>query len=109
MSEDTNKMILVIDLVDKLGCNLVEQLVHRKDLACVFDVMPDVCPHCHSDEMHGIEIMGARNGVLLWECKECLDVYLKYDKDRTEKELQGASEYWTNPSDWGHCPRSEFN
>ena len=109
MSEDTNKMILVVDLVDKLRGNLVEQLVHKKDLTCVFDVMPDVCPHCHSDEMHGIEIMGARNGVLLWECKECLDVYLKYDKDRTEKELQGASEYWTNPSDWGHCPRSEFN
>ena len=109
MSEDANKMILVVDLVDKLKGNLVEQLVHRKDLTCVFDSIPEVCPQCHSDEMHGIEIMGAKNGVLLWECKECLDVYLKYDKDRTEKELQGASEYWTNPTDWGYRPRSEFN
>ena len=110
MSEDTNKMILVVDLVDKLRGNLVEQLVHKKDLACIFNVIPDVCPHCHSEEMRGIEIMGAQNrGVLLWECNECLDVYLKYDKDKTEEELQDASEYWTNPSDWGYRPHSEFN
>jgi hypothetical protein len=109
MSEDTNKMILVRDLVDKLRGNLVEQLVHKKDLTCIFKVIPDVCPHCHSDEMRGIEIMGAQKGVLLWECSECLDVYLKYDKDKTEEELQDASEYWTNPSDWGYRPHSEFN
>ena len=109
MSENTNKMILVVDLVDKLRGNLVEQLVHKKDLTCVFDVMPDVCPHCHSVEMRGIEIMGAETGVLLWECNDCLDVYLKYDKKRTEKELQGASKYWTNPADWGPCPKSKYN
>tara|TARA_R100001082_G_scaffold20395_2_gene9917 strand:- start:114 stop:443 length:330 start_codon:yes stop_codon:yes gene_type:complete len=109
VSDDTNKLILVIDLVDKLEGNLVEQLVHKKDLTCVFDVMPDVCPHCHSDEMHGIEIMGAKKGVLLWECCDCLDVYLKYDKNKTEKELQSASGYWTNIKDWGKIPRAEFN
>ena len=109
MSEDTDKMILVVDLVDKLKGNLVEQLVHKKDLSCVFDDMPIVCPHCHSDEMHGIEIMGAKLGVLLWECSDCLDVYLKYDKDMTEKELQDASGYWTNTQDWGKVPRAKFN
>ena len=109
MSEEANKMILVVDLVDKLKGSLVEQLVHKKDLTCIFDIMPDVCPHCHSDDMRGIEIMGAQSGVLLWECNECLDVYLKYDKDITEEELQGASKYWTNPEDWGPCPKSKFN
>ena len=109
MSEDTNKMILVVDLVDKLRGNLVEQLVHKKDLTSVFDVMPDVCPHCHSDEMRGIEIMGAKMGVLLWECGDCLDVYLKFDKKKTEKELQEASGYWTNTKDWGKVPRADFN
>ena len=109
MSEDANKLILVVDLVDKLTGNLVEQLVHKKDLSCIFDNMPDVCPHCHSDEMHGIEIMGAKLGVLLWECRDCLDVYLKYDKDKTERELRNASEYWTNADDWGRVPRAEFN
>ena len=109
MSEGANRMILVVDLVDKLKGSLVEQLVHKKDLTCIFDIMPDVCPHCHSDDMRGIEIMGAQSGVLLWECNECLDVYLKYDKDITEEELQGASKYWTNPEDWGPCPKSKFN
>ena len=109
MSEGANRMILVVDLVAKLKGSLVEQLVHKKDLTCIFDIMPDVCPHCHSDDMRGIEIMGAQSGVLLWECNECLDVYLKYDKDITEEELQGASKYWTNPEDWGPCPKSKFN
>ena len=109
MPEDTNKMILVVDLVDKLEGNLVEQLVHRKDLTCIFDVMPDVCPHCHSEEMRGIEIMLSIKEILLWECNNCYDVYLKYDKDKTEKELQRASKYWTNPGDWGPCPKSKFN
>ena len=109
MPEDTNKMILVVDLVDKLEGNLVEQLVHRKDLTCIFDVMPDLCPHCHSEEMRGIEIMGSKKEILLWECNNCYDVYLKYDKDTTEKELQRESKYWTNPGDWGPCPKSKFN
>ena len=109
MSEEANKMILVVDLVDKLKDNLVEQLVHKKDLSCIFTNMPKVCPHCHSDEMHGIVIMGAKSGVLLWECKDCLDVFLRYDKDKTEKELQDASVYWTNTQDWGRVPRAEFN
>jgi hypothetical protein len=109
VSEETNKMILVVDLVDKLTDNLVEQLVHKKDLTCIFNDIPEVCPHCHSDEMHGIEIMGAKLGVLLWECRDCLDVYLKYDKDKTEKELRDASVYWTNSQDWGRVPRAEFN
>ena len=109
MSKDTHRMILVVDLVDKLRGNLIEQLVHKRDLKHTFDVIPDVCPHCHSNEMSGIEIMGAQKGALLWECNDCLDVYLKYDKDKTEKELQEASHYWTNPGDWGPCPKSKFN
>ena len=42
MSEGANRMILVVDLVDKLKGSLVEQLVHKKDLTCIFDIMPDV-------------------------------------------------------------------
>ena len=109
MSEDTNKMILVVDLVDKLKGNLVEQLVHKKDLAFVFNTMPKVCAHCHSEELHGIEIMGAKMGVLRWECGDCQDVYLKYDKGKTERELQRASGYWTNTKDWGRVPRADLN
>jgi RNase P subunit RPR2 len=104
-----DRMIMVVDLVDKLNGNLVKQLVHKKDLTNVFNIKPDICPHCHSTKMHGIEIMGANSGVLLWECSKCLDIYLKYDSDKTERELQNASKYWTNSSDWGKVPRAEFN
>jgi hypothetical protein len=53
--------------------------------------------------------MGARNGVLLWECEDCYEMYLKYDAEETEVELQNAKGYWTNPKDWGYIPKSKFN
>jgi len=104
-----SKMIMVVDLVDELSESLVKQLVLKKDRAVVFKDIPKVCPHCHSTEMRGVEIMGAKLGVLLWECSDCLDIFLKYDMVKTERELQEASKYWTNMSDWGRIPRAEFN
>ena len=53
--------------------------------------------------------MGAKNGVLLWECESCNEMFLKYTPDKTEIELQNAKYYWTNSSDWGYIPRSKFN
>ena len=54
--------------------------------------------------------MGAdKEGILLWECDDCNYMYLKYTLDKTEKELQSAKVYWTNPSDWGYRPKDEFN
>ena len=37
------------------------------------------------------------------------EIYLKYGIDETERELQLAKVYWTNPKDWGYRPKSEFN
>ena len=102
-------MIMVVDLVDELSEDLVKQLVYKKDRDIIFKDIPKVCPHCHSTEMRGVEIMGAKLGVLLWECSDCLDMYLKYNADKTERELREASGYWTNTSDWGKVPRAEFN
>ena len=78
---------MVEDLVDKLRGTLVLQLVKRADLKTLYKSRPDVCPHCQSDNMIGLEVMGADEGILLWECSSCLCIYLRYDKDLTEKEL----------------------
>jgi len=53
--------------------------------------------------------MGAKDGVLLWECESCDEMFLKYTPDRTEIELQNAKYCWTNSDDWGYVPRSKFN
>ena len=109
MSDLDNKLIMLEDLVDELKGSFVTQLIKRRDLSVVFNKKPEVCPHCQSDEISGIEVMGAQDETLLWECTKCLCIYLKYDKVYTEKELETASVFWTNPKDWGHRPKSQYN
>tara|TARA_R100001530_G_scaffold128882_1_gene98847 strand:+ start:150 stop:482 length:333 start_codon:yes stop_codon:yes gene_type:complete len=104
-----NKIIMLHDLVDKLNGEMIIQIVKNRDMETIFEHRPEVCPHCQAHDIIGIEVMGAEDHVLLWECDECHCVYLKFDKDVTEKELQDAKAYWTNPNDWGYCPKSKYN
>ena len=53
--------------------------------------------------------MGAKSGILLWECEDCGEMFLKYNAEITEIELQKAKDYWTNPRDWGYIPKSKFS
>ena len=103
-------MILVVDLVGELKGSLVNQLVRRKYRQEVFEVNPEICPHCLSKRVSGIEIMGAEiEGILLWECDKCDEIYLRFNLNTTEEELQIAKAYWTNSKDWGARPKSEYN
>jgi len=102
-----NKLIMVQDLVDNLRGFVVPKLV--KVPYTTYSSRPDACPHCQSNEIIGIEIMGAKEGILLWECEDCQYMYLRFDRFSTENELQTAKKYWTNPKDWGYCPKSQFN
>ena len=70
---------------------------------------PDSCHKCKSDEILGIEVMGAYDGILYWECHQCDEVILRFQEKTTEKYLKLAKGVWTNPSDWGYVPRSKFN
>ena len=107
LSNLKHRMVIVEDLVDKTNGNLVDKLVHVQD--CCYEKKPKKCPVCMDNDITGIEIMGARNGILLWECEECSEMFLRYGVRETEKELQGAKEYWTNHRDWGYVPRRKFN
>tara|TARA_R100000781_G_C4080472_1_gene127525 strand:- start:189 stop:515 length:327 start_codon:yes stop_codon:yes gene_type:complete len=102
-----NRMILVEDLVDRIKGRLLDRLV--KNQKQIYRDNPHTCPSCNSSEMVGVEIMGAKNGVLLWECESCYEMFLKYEADETEIELQNAKECWTVPNCWGRIPRREYN
>tara|TARA_R100000152_G_C6779513_1_gene211199 strand:- start:2327 stop:2683 length:357 start_codon:yes stop_codon:yes gene_type:complete len=75
---------------------LVNSKFHRKK--------PSECTVCHSDLIAGVFILGAKNGVLLWQCTECMTHYLRYTEKTTEKYLQKATDVWTNPLDWEDFP-----
>ena len=109
MSDLDNKLIMLEDLVDELKGSYVRQLIKRKDMSKTFVDKPEVCPHCQSGKISGIEVMGAQDDILLWECTKCLCIYLRYDKSFTEKELEVASIFWTNSKDWGYRPKSQYN
>ena len=53
--------------------------------------------------------MGTYDGVLFWECDDCDCAILRFEEYKTEEYLQLAKGLWTNPSDWGYVPKSEFN
>ena len=95
--------------MDKISGKLISQLVIKDDLETVYKRRPNSCPHCRSNEIVGIEVMGSFEDILLWECEDCEDCFLKFDKVYTEKELQYAKGYWTNINDWGYCPKSQYN
>ena len=105
--ELSTKMILVEDLIEIIKGRLLDKLV--KDQKSIYRDNPHFCPECNSKEIVGVEIMGARNGVLLWECEKCYEMFLKFGAEETEGALQKAKGYWTIPSDWGFIPKSKFN
>ena len=105
--ELSTRMVLVIDLVDIVKGNLLDRLVHNQRL--IYKDNPDHCPNCSCEDVVGVEIMGAKDGVLLWECESCDEIFLKYNPDKTEIELQNAKYCWTNSNDWSYVPRSKFN
>ena len=101
------KIILVEDLVDVIKGRLLDKLVDEQGI--VYKKNPLICSKCHSSQIVGVEIMGAKLGVLLWECEHCYSMFLKYDAEETENELQKAKGCWTNPNDWGYTPKRKYN
>ena len=106
-NELSTKMILVEDLIDKVKGRLLDKIV--TDQKAIYKNNPHSCPKCNSEKIVGVEIMGARNGVLLWECEDCYEMFLRYGADETEIELQGAKRCWTVSTSWGRIPRREYN
>jgi hypothetical protein len=49
---------------------------------------PDYCPYCSGDEIQGVEILGAFEGPLFWECNKCAERMLRFTKSTTIKHLE---------------------
>ena len=97
----------VVSIKGSLEKNLFDNSI--KDYENVHKKRPSKCTRCKSSNVLGVEIMGAYDGILFWECDICENTILRFKKDLTEKYLQLAKGLWTNPSDWGYVPPSKFN
>jgi hypothetical protein len=52
-----------------------------------FPDKPATCPHCYSEKMKDVEVLGAYNGPLFWECEHCSVQLLRFSKRTTDKHL----------------------
>jgi hypothetical protein len=100
------RLVMLDDVCDCKG-KLVDSLEAEKNVIC--KEKPNKCPKCESDDIKGVEVMGTYEGILFWECDECDCAILRFEEYKTEEYLQQAKGLWTNPSDWGYVPKSEFN
>ena len=107
LSQGANRLVMLDDILLRQKDTLIDSI--SIDSEFIFSDKPSHCPHCHHDDIGGVEIMGAYMGNLLWECNKCESMFLRFKKNKTEEYLQAAKGSWTNPSDWIYVPKSEFN
>ena len=65
---------------------------------------PANCPHCSNEDIQGVEILGAYDGPLFWECPECSERFLRFTErttiahlDKTKDlyiDLEGLDRIW---------------
>ena len=82
-----------------------EQFQHSDDGKEIFDKLefkgskrfkdaPKSCHFCQGNSVIGIELIGAKDCVLYWECEKCGERFLKFTKRTTIKHLDKASKLW---------------
>ena len=105
-----NRLVMLEDVISEDG-KLVKNLLNDslKNPQDIHKSRPRKCSRCKSSKILGVEIIGAYDGILFWECDVCENTILRFKEELTEKYLQLAKGLWTNPSDWGYIPPSEFN
>ena len=107
LPKDEDRLVMLDDILLRRKDTLIDSI--SIDSEFVFSDKPAHCPHCHHNKIGGVFVMGAYMENLLWECDKCDSMFLRFKKDETEEYLQAAKGAWTNPTDWGYVPKSEFN
>ena len=103
----TSEMMLYNDLVVNDGENFIEEL-GLTDLN-VYKRKPCKCSDCGSKNIIGLEVLGTKEGILMWICDHCDALYLKYDLKKTEAWIEKGKGFWTTPNDWPIPSIEKFN
>ena len=95
--------VLLNDITDSTDGDIIENIGIQDSKS--YKTKPDSCPSCCKETMTGIEVLGAYNSSLIWQCMKCGDRFLKLSRTRTLKLLEDATSAWTNPNDWGETDK----
>lgn len=99
--------VLLNDITDSDVGDIVENIGIEDDKA--YRTKPGKCPSCSKKSMAAIEVLGAFEDSLLWQCLKCGDRFLRLSRTKTVKLLEDATSAWTNPNDWGETEDRELN
>ena len=102
------RLILLCDIIVEPNADSVVDSIGIIG-SSIYVLTPEECASCGSEEIEELEILGASNAPLLWECQDCDSKYLMYDKSETELLLTPALGLWTDPNAWGWKDKAEFN
>jgi len=80
----------------------VSKIIDKFDIrgSKTFRKKPEKCPYCECNSIHSVEILGAYQGALMWECDYCHTFLLRFTKRTTEKHLQKAKNLLIDVSNW---------
>ena len=66
----------------------------------IYKDKPSKCPKCKGKQICKLQIYGAKEGALFWECEDCDNKYLMFPIEETLTYLIEASKTWYNPNDF---------
>ena len=93
------EMTLYTDLVIKHERTCLQSVGITKEDK-VYKNKPEKCCKCECDKLVALEVLGASDEVLFWNCAECDHLHLKFSKAITESYLKKGEGLWSNPNDW---------
>ncbi len=95
--------VLLNDITDKGKGDIIEKIGIEDDKS--YKKRPTKCPSCSKKAIAGLEIIGAYDSNLIWQCLKCGDRFLKLSRTETLELLEDATSAWTNPNDWGEIDK----
>jgi len=95
--------VLLNDITDKNKGDIIENIGINDKKS--YKTRPKVCPSCSKKTIAGLEVIGAYDSSLIWQCMKCGDRFLKLSRTRTLSLLEDATSAWTNPNDWGEIDK----
>tara|TARA_R100001594_G_scaffold111823_1_gene146665 strand:+ start:59 stop:373 length:315 start_codon:yes stop_codon:yes gene_type:complete len=95
--------VLLNDITDRDNGDIIEKI--GIDDKKSYKNRPKECPNCNRKTIAGLEVIGAYDSSLIWQCMKCGDRFLKLSRIKTLNLLEDATSAWTNPNDWGEIDK----
>ncbi len=86
-------------MVGTTGKEIIETF-SIKDKEVKFPELPGSCPHCSSPHIAGVEVVGAFDGILFWQCEECREYLLRFGYAKTLNKLDDSAELLIDIDEW---------